>query len=237
MKARLLLALFLTLVAVGARAEAVDPDALVRKMAARDKELARHRAAYVCTVREERQWLDADGKTVKTRTEEKTLRGDASSDREAQKKEMESESGVKAGAEQASHEEPFSILKIVDHYRYALTGEETVDGVPCYKVRFAPKPGQPFRSREEKVANQMEGYLWIAKGDLSLVRNEGRLTRPVSVAWFFATLREVEFSFRAAPLPNGEMGPARIEYRFRVAVPFGEIHERHIRTMTRYRMK
>ncbi|SDU05154.1 hypothetical protein SAMN05444156_1677 [Verrucomicrobium sp. GAS474] len=205
-------------------------EVLVHKMVERDKELERHRAAYFYTVKETRQKLDGEGKVVDSSVETVTLRGTESSDHGTAKK-ME----IEAGAEQAAHEEPFSILKIVDHYQYTLEGDEVIDGVPCYKVRFSPKKDQPFRNREEKVANGLAGYLWFAKSDYTLIRNEGKLLQPVSVAWFFATLREVDFLFKAAPLPNGEWGPALIQYRFRVQIPLSEIHERHIRVMKDYR--
>lgn len=63
------------------------------------------------------------------------------------------------------------------------------------------------------------------------MRNEGRLVRPVSVAWFMATLGEFHFLFETQRLPNGDYGPARVTYPIKGNVRFAEIRERHIREM------
>ena len=86
------------------------------------------------------------------------------------------------------------------------------------------------KRREEKVANELEGILWIDKNDFSLIKNTGRLTKPVDVAWFFVTVREIDFTFLSTLLLNGELGPKRIQYRFLVDVPpFWVFHEVHTR--------
>ena len=204
-------------------------EVLVQKMVDRDKELVRHRARYTYTAGETREKLDADGKVITSSYDEVQIQGDKSPDYGTR-----SNKDIEADLEQAAREEPFNILNIISHYNYALIGSETLDGTPCFKIKFTPKGDQPYHNREEKVANELEGYLWIAKADYSLVRNVGNLTKPVSVAWFFATLRELDFSFQTKPLPNGELGPSQIQYRFRVQVLFMNIHERHTRVMTNY---
>ena len=124
---------------------------------------------------------------------------------------------------------------MLDHYTFKMDGEEMVEGQPCWRVRYTPKPGMPFRNREEKVLNHVSGTLWIKQDDASLMRNRGKLMKPVSVAWFFATLGDLEFSYDSMELPNGDYGPARISYQFKVNVLFAEIRERHARVMSAYR--
>ena len=138
-------------------------------------------------------------------------------------------------ADKTSHEEPFELLKIIDHYTYTLEGQEMADGVLCYKVAFTPKPDMPYDNREEKVLNNVSGHIWASVQDYSLIKNEGSLIRPVSVAWIFATLREMEFHFDSMPIPNGDHGPAHLMYRYRVTIPFTQLHERDIRVMSNYR--
>ncbi len=229
----LLFLLFLAGLVLPLRADE-SAEALVGRMVRRDRELSAHRAQYTYTVEETRQKLDADGKVVDSERKTERIRGDKSPDYGTRDPKAAGSPGMEAELKKASREEPFNILNIVSHYRFERAGDEVVDGVPCHRIRFTPKGGQPFRNREEKVANELAGFLWIAAADDALVRNTGKLTKPVSVAWFFATLQEMEFSFDAAPLPNGEMGPAKIEYRFRVQVPLSQIHERHIRLMRDY---
>lgn len=204
-------------------------ETLVLKMVDRDKVLSQHRSIYTYTVGETREKLDGDGKVTSTDYNEVQIRADKSPDYGTR-----TGRGMEADLKKASKEEPFNILQIISHYNYKLIGKEDVGGVPCYKIKFTPKENQPYRNREEKVSNELAGFLWIAKSDYSLVQNTGALTKPVSVAWFFATLTEMEFLFETKTLPNGEPGPSRIQYRFRVKVPFMLIHERHTRVMKDY---
>jgi hypothetical protein len=204
-------------------------ETLVHKMVARDKVLSQHRSIYTYRVEETRDILDEDGKVTTSDYNEVQIQADKSPDYGTR-----TGRGIEADLNKASKEEPFNILQIISHYNYKLIGEENVGVVPCYKIAFTPKENQPYRNREEKVANELAGFLWIAKSDYSLVRNTGALTKSVSVAWFFATLTEMEFLFETKTLPNGEPGPSRIQYRFRVKVPFMLIHERHTRVMKDY---
>jgi len=134
----------------------------------------------------------------------------------------------------ASRETPFSLVKVLDHYNYTLDGEELVEGIPCYKIAFLPKPDMPYHNREEKVLNAVGGHLWAAKKDYSLIRNEGTLLHPVSVAWIFASLDKFEFRSDAMLLPDGDYGPALVQYSYLVDVPFSAFHERDTRKMSNY---
>ena len=209
-----------------------DPaaEALVQRMVARDHVLVEHRAAYTYTVVETREKLDADGKMTSTSDVKMEIRGDKSPDYGTR-----TGQGMEASLKQAAREEPFNILNIISHYEFTMEPDEMWNGVLCSKVHFAPKENQPYNNREEKVANELAGDLWIAKLDDSLLHNTGKLTQPVSVAWFFASVKELDFDFDTMRLPNGDFGPSRIQYRFRVKIPFTYIHERHTRVMTDYR--
>jgi len=211
-----------------------EPFKLVQRAVARDQVLLERRAAYDCTAASKREKLDRDGKVTSTENESIVQKASQSPDYETRKAPQDVK-GMEKDLKKASQEEPFNILKIIDHFNYEWAGEETINGIRCHKIRFSPKGKQPFRNREEKVANELAGYFWVSKQDNTLMKNKGSLTRPVSVAWFFATLRELDFSFETRQLPNGDFGPAQIQYRFKVNIPFGQIHERHTRSMGNYR--
>jgi hypothetical protein len=210
-----------------------DPaaDALVQKMVARDKVLVQHRRAYTYTVVETREKLDADGKTNSTSQVTMEIRGDKSPDYGTR-----SGQGMEASLKQAAREEPFNILDIISHYQFTRVPDEMWNGVLCYKIHFTPKENQPYNNREEKVANELAGDLWIDQADYSLLHNTGHLTQSVSVAWFFAAVHELNFDFDTMRLPNGDFGPSRIQYSFRVKIPFTQIYERHTRVMSDYRL-
>jgi hypothetical protein len=207
-------------------------DDMIRLIAARDKQLVQRRKAFDYDMEITREKLDSDRAVVSTVRDKTVVTGDrrpgygtrsASGDPEQE-------------AQKTSREEPFELLKIIDHYNYTLEGEETVDGVDCYKIGFTPKPDMPYENREEKVLNNVSGHIWAAKQDYSVIKNEGSLMHPVSVAWIFATLREMEFHFDAMRMPNGDYGPGHLQYRYLVSIPFMQLHERDTRVMSNYRL-
>jgi len=215
--------------AAGASA-APEAGPLVDRMVARDAEMVARRAGYTYTLVLSRHKLDGKNNPVETKTETRTMKGNEVVDYGTRK-----DRGVEEDLEKASKEEPFELLKMLDHYTFKMDGEEAVNGQPCWKVRYTPRPGMPFRNREEKVLNNVSGTLWIKQDDASLMRNRGKLMKPVSVAWFFATLGDLEFSYDSMELPNGDYGPARVAYQFKVNALFAEIRERHERAMSGYR--
>jgi hypothetical protein len=216
-----------------ARAEST-PSAreIVSRIAAQDKILQQRRKQYDYDLAITREKLDDQDQAVSTTHETMVVKGDKRPDfgTRAALGQPEDE------AKKAAREEPFELLRILDHYDYTLEGEETVEGVPCYKIGFTPKPDMPYANREEKVLNAVSGHLWASKADYSLMRNEGALMHPVAVAWVFATLREMNFHFETMRLPNGDYGPRQEQYSYLVSIPFWfTLHERDTRRMSNWR--
>ena len=227
--ARALAAFFL--VTTLASQAAPTADEIVSKVVIRDKQLVERRKAFDYDLDITRDKLDPDREVLDTTTEHMVMRGD----RRPSYGTRTTSSDPEQEAQKASREEPFELLKIIDHYTYTLEGQEIADGVPCYKIAFTPKPDMPYDNREEKVLNAVSGHLWISTKDFSLIKNQGSLMHPVSVAWIFATLREMEFKFDSMPLPNGDYGPQQVQYRYLVNIPFTSLHERDTRKMSNYR--
>jgi hypothetical protein len=208
---------------------APSAEALIQKIVARDRELVARRRAFDYDIAITREKLDEDGKVTSEAREDLTMRGDQRPGYQTRSSDPDTE------AKNQSREEPFELLKIIDHYTYTLEGEETVDGVLCHRIAFTPKPDLPYANREEKVLNNVSGHIWAAVSDCSVIRNEGSLLRPVSVAWIFATLRVMQFHFDSVQLPNGDYGPGRLQYEYLVDIPFFQLHERDTRAMSHYR--
>jgi hypothetical protein len=212
-------------------AAAPPADKIISEIVARDKVLVERRRAFDYDIDITRDQLDDKKAVVSTDHDKMVMRGDV----RPSYKTRPAAGDPKQEAKKTSREEPFEFLTILDHYTYKLEGEEWVDGVDCYKIAFTPKDDMPYANREEKVLNNVAGHIWAAKQDYTVIRNEGSLLRPVSVAWIFATLREMEFHFDATQLPNGDYGPGRLQYRYLVDVPFTDMHERDTRIMSNYR--
>jgi hypothetical protein len=202
---------------------------LIRKVAARDKELVQRRQAFDYDIAITRDKLNSDDTVASTEKETVTMRGNVAPSYHTRSDQPED------AAKQQSREEPFELLKAIDHFTYTVEGAETVDGVDCWRIAFTPKPDMPYENREEKVLNNTAGHIWASKADYSLIRNEGALMHPVSVAWIFASLREMHFHFDAMRLPNGDYGPAHLQYSYLVDIPFFQLHERDTRVMSNYR--
>jgi hypothetical protein len=206
-------------------------DEIVAKVAAQDKKLVERRKAFDYDIEITREKLDSHKMVKQTLKETDVVKGDHKPGYGTRPHSDDPDDE----AENTSREEPFELLKMIDHYTYTLEGEETADGVECYKVAFTPKPDQPYENREEKVLNAVSGHLWVSTKDYSLIKNQGSLMHPVSVAWIFASLREMEFQFDSMTLPNGDSGPKQVQYRYLVSIPFTSMHERDTRKMSNYR--
>jgi hypothetical protein len=227
---RLICWLFLLTTAVLV-ADPPSGEELIRKVAARDRELVERRKAFDYDIEITREKLNSDNSVASTASEKVTMRGNVAPSYHTRSDQPEAE------AKQQSREEPFELLKAIDHFTYTLEGGEKVDGVDCWRIAFTAKPDMPYDNREEKVLNNTSGHIWAAKADYSLIRNEGSLLRPVSVAWIFATLREMHFRFDATRLPNGDYGPGHLQYSYLVDIPFFQLHERDTRAMSNYRAR
>jgi hypothetical protein len=208
-----------------------DAHAIVVRMAARDRELQTHRKGFDYDLEITREKLGDHDEVTSSSKEKMVVQGDDRPDFGTRS----SPGAPEDEAKKASREEPFELLNILDHYNYALEGEETMNGVLCYRIAFTPKPDMPYDNREEKVLNAVAGHLWASTKDYSLVRNEGALLRPVPVAWVFASLEKMNFHFDASPLPNGDYGPREEQYSYLVSIPFFTLHERDTRQMSNYR--
>jgi len=215
----------------GAGASATSADDIIHRIAARDKILVQRRKAFDYDIAITREKLDEDRKVTSTQTDHAVVAGDQRPNYGTRS----TPADPQQEAQKTSREEPFELLKIIDHYTYTLEGTEVVDGVECYRIGFKPKPDMPYENREEKVLNHVSGHIWASTEDYSVIRNEGSLTEPVPVAWIFASLREMEFHFDSMKMPNGDYGPAYLQYRYLVDIPFMQLSERDTRKMSNYR--
>jgi hypothetical protein len=205
---------------------------IIDRVAAQDRVLQERRKAFDYDLTITREKLDDQDAVTSTSTERMVVSGDQRPNFGTRSAPGSTDDETK----KAAKEEPFELLRILDHYNYTAEGEEVVDGAPCYKVGFTPKPDQPYDNREEKVLNAVSGHIWAAKSNFSLVRNEGSLMHPVSVAWVFATLEEMHFRFDAMEMPDGEFAPREEQYSYKVDIIFTTLHERDTRQMSNYRL-
>lgn len=126
--------------------------------------------------------------------------------------------------------------KLAPHFKLTFKGVEEMSNRKCYVIHYEPRPDQPYDSREEKVINAMTGDFWIDCKTYGIWRSLGDLSQPVSVAWLFATVRQVHFDYIAAPLPNGDPGPTEIDVFYDIQMAFTYQRRNQHMAMTNYRL-
>jgi hypothetical protein len=124
--------------------------------------------------------------------------------------------------------EDISVLDRLHWFDWKLEKEEDALGEACYRLAFSPKYGVRTSGARELILSRSRGRCWVAKRDYSKMRLEGRLIRPVEMAGFLVTVREVDYLTTSRRLQPMLAVPEQIRYRFRVEVfPAFEFHERH----------
>lgn len=111
--------------------------------------------------------------------------------------------------------------EVVRAFDFELEGEEERDGVLCWRIRAAPKPGYEPEVGRAKILTKLRGRIWIAQQDYGWVRAEAETIDNASFGWFLLKLKEgatMEFEQR---LINGEvwmMDAFRLKFDARVAL-------------------
>lgn len=212
-----------------AAAPATDATALMRRVAKNNLAARERRENFSYRLHVRKDHMAADGTVKRTSHETREVEG-----RQRDTFSIEAAGAGRAPTKKTEFKEVCDFSQMLPNYTWALKGEETFRGEPCWLVRYDPKPDLPYASREEKIMNHTGGTLWISKRQEQVVRNRAELLRPVSVAWFFATAESIDFDYVAQRLPNGDWGPASLEYEFRVRLPLGSLRQRERREMSRY---
>lgn len=133
----------------------------------------------------------------------------------------------------------FSLRRLAGRFDIVLAGEEAVDGKEAWVLAFTPRPGQPYNNRIEKILNNLAGKMWVAQDDGSILRTEAKLARPVDMAWFFATMTSLDYSYRAGLSPDGappRLRPAEFDVAFDIDVMTRRIRQRQAISMSDYRL-
>jgi|GEM_PF-4933884 len=126
--------------------------------------------------------------------------------------------------------------KLAPKFILTMLGHEKVDGRDCYVLSFSPKENQKASTVEERVVNELAGKFWIDSKSFSVVKAEGKLTKPVSVAWFLATMKELEFSFSTVKLPDGDLGPGEFTLLYDIQTLLRYSRRKQISKMSDYRV-
>ena len=138
------------------------------------------------------------------------------------------------GQEAQRRQQTLDLKSIATRFNLALQGSSTEFGALAYVVAFAPKSNQPANTQVEKVLNQLQGRIWVRASDDTILRTVATLGRPVSVAWFLASVSKLDFDYELLPGGN-EYGPARLRMLVDVRAPLIWIIQRQDIAMDHFR--
>ncbi|TFE65520.1 hypothetical protein A7Q09_02820 [Methylacidiphilum sp. Yel] len=130
-----------------------------------------------------------------------------------------------------------SLRNLVPRFKLHYEGMNQWHGLASYIIGFEPKPNQPYQSKIEKLINSVQGKIWISKDDFSVLYVEGRLPKPVAMAWFIAVVDKLDIHYQA----NAEKGlfgymPSLFDLEYRLKYIFGQTHARQIISMKDFKL-
>lgn len=137
------------------------------------------------------------------------------------------------GRDVESNKQTFTLGALVNRFTITLVGEDLLAGQPTYEIAFAPKPDQPYHDDTEKVVNQLQGHMWISARTYNVLRTEASVARPVSVAWFLASVPKLNFHYSTSDTDVG-FAASQVLITLQVNALFVGFHERQIIDMTNF---
>ncbi len=144
-----------------------------------------------------------------------------------------------AGDREEGGGEGYSLGDLLRMSAYRYAGEETVDGIRCHRLEFAPDPEKENPGLAGKFAGAMAGTLWITVEGLHLHRARAATVRPISIALNLAKVHAIRLEMESGPVEGGvwlarkivlvtharvlfETSRRRITYLYSEFVPAGE---------------
>jgi len=130
----------------------------------------------------------------------------------------------------------FTLRQLVNRFTLSLAEETHLNGHRAYVIAFTPKPDQPYKDETEKVVNQLHGKMWISTDTYDVLQTEASLDKPVSVAWFLATIPKLDFHY-TRPDISKDFTPCQVQINLQVRALFVGFHQRQVVDMKNFRSR
>jgi hypothetical protein len=228
-------------------AEAAAPtepvSAIIAKVIARDEATQRQLATMEYHQATHTEQLDASGHVTHQQDAQMIVRPGAAKEIEVVSVKGDriptdpDEAEQKAkGQEVERRKHNFSLKNLATRFNVSLVGSEIYRGRPAYILGFEPKPNQPYNDQTEKVLNQLHGRMWVSQDDDVVLKTEATLAQPVEVAWVFARIAKLDFSYELRT-NNNDLGPAWLQVVVDVEAPFVSIRQRQTVDMDHFEQR
>lgn len=104
-------------------------------------------------------------------------------------------------------------------FDFKLTGEEEINGHDTYVLKATPRKGYEPPNMEAKVLTGMEGKLWVDKTTFQWVKVTAKVTQPVSIVGFLATVQPgTHFELENTPVTKDIWLPSHFEMKSRAKI-------------------
>jgi len=124
--------------------------------------------------------LERDGKPL---SEKDAHKEQEKLDKEAAKRAKETDRD-RAKFEKERLEERRFAREIPEAFNFTLLGEESMDGLPVWKIQAEPKPGFKPREKRADLLKKVRGTLWIDQAGYQWVRADIDVVDTISWGWF-----------------------------------------------------
>jgi hypothetical protein len=138
------------------------------------------------------------------------------------------------GRDVEGNKDTFTLRALVNRFDLALAEETELAGHHAYVIAFTPKPNQPYHDETEKIVNQLHGRMWISSDSYDVLQTEASLAAPVSIAWFLASIPQLDFHYSRLDLSK-EFTPCQVQITLQVQAMIVGFHQRQSIAMTNFK--
>jgi hypothetical protein len=105
----------------------------------------------------------------------------------------------------AKKKEAIATPDLIDRFKFDVTKREMIEGRPTLTVTFAPKPGGPEKSIEDKIFKHIFGTVWVDEEEAEITKLDASVRGPVPLGWFGAvgSLNKFHATFERSRMPDG----------------------------------
>jgi hypothetical protein len=105
----------------------------------------------------------------------------------------------------AKRREALATPDLVNRFTFNVTKREMIEGRPTLTVTFAPKPGAPEKSIEDKIYKHVFGTIWVDEEEAEITKLDASVRGPVPLGWFGAvgSLNKFHAIFERSRMPDG----------------------------------
>ena len=105
----------------------------------------------------------------------------------------------------AKQQEGLATWELVNRFVFQVTARETNAGRSTLVVTFAPRPGAPEDTMEDKIYQKVFGTLWVDEAEAEIAKLEASVRGPVPLGWFGAmgSLHKFQATLERSRMPDG----------------------------------